>query len=86
MFGLIDDLWQKFNEMVAPIATNLCIGSDTPNDRLTLLFIAAKCGIIELDGSDAKFVDDMMLKNATTGHIEGRLASVFDDPDFKAIF
>ncbi len=86
MFGLIDDLWDKYRDDVASIAGNIGIGSDTPNDKLTILFIASKCGIIEIDGDNAKYVDDMMKKNATTGHIEGSVKSVFDDPDFKALF
>ena len=82
MFGLIDDLWDKFHDVVEPLAVNLCIGKDTPNDKLTLLFIAAKCGIIEIEGENAKYVDDMMVKNATTGHIEGTVNSMLNDPEF----
>jgi hypothetical protein len=67
---------------VEPLAVNLCIGKDTPNDKLTLLFIASKCGIIEIEGENAKYVDDMMVKNATTGHIEGNVNSMLNDPEF----
>lgn len=86
MFGLIEDLWDKYRDDVASIAGNIGICSDTPNDKLTILFIASKCGIIEIEGDNAKYVDDMMKKNVTTGHIEGSVKSVFDDPDFKALF
>ena len=86
MFGLIEDLWDKYRDDVASIAGNIGIGSDTPNDKLTILFIASKCGIIEIECDNAKYVDDMMKKNVTTGHIEGSVKSVFDDPDFKALF
>lgn len=86
MLGLIEDLWDKFHEELEPIATNLGIGHDTPNDRLTLLFVASKCGVIELDGDNVKYVDDMMQKTIATGHIEGSVHTVFEDPDFKALF
>ena len=82
MFGLIEDLWDKFHDAVEPLSVNLCIGKDTPNDKLTLLFIASKCGIIEIDGDNAKYVDDMMAKNAMTGHIEGNVNSPINDPEF----
>lgn len=86
MYGLIEDLWEKFQEQLIEIATNLCLGCETPNDKLTVLFIASKCDIIQLDASDSKNVDDMMYKNASTGHLEGRVTSAIDDPDFVRQF
>jgi len=87
MLGVIEDAWDQFHEALEPMAANLCVGCDTPNDKLLLLFVAHKCGIINLDSDNAKYVSDMMTNAATTGNIEGAVSSALDDPDFiKALF
>lgn len=82
MLGVIEDAWEQFHDELEPIASNLCVGFETPNDKLLLLFVAHKCGLIALDSENAKYVSDMMAKAATTGNIEGSIQSALDDPDF----
>lgn len=86
MYGLIEDVWERLSEQLAEIASRLCVGKDTPNDRLLVIFVAHKCGLIELSADESKYIDEMMYKNATTGHIEGNVTTILNNPDFVENF
>ena len=82
MFGLIDEIWEEHAELLTGIASNICVATDTPNDKLLVIYVASKIGSIQIDAPNSKYVDDMMAKVVETGHVEGNVETVMNDPDF----
>ena len=84
---MIDDIWERFTEELLGVATNLGIVTEYPNDKLLVMFVASKCGVVQLTAEESKYVDDMMSKVVLTGRIEGNVQSALNDPEFyKAMF
>lgn len=87
MYGMVDDIWERFTEELLGVATNLGIVAEYPNDKLLVMFVAYKCGVVPLTAEESKYVDDMMGKVVLTGRIEGNVQSALNDPEFyKAMF
>lgn len=82
MYGLIDEIWEEHAELLTGIAENLCIATETPTDKLLAIYVASKCGAIQIESPNSQYVNDMMLKVVETGHIEGDVQTAMNDPDF----
>ena len=82
MYGLIDDIWEEHAELLTGIAENLRIVAEAPSDKLLVIYVASKCGAIQIESPNSKYVDDMMAKVVETGRIEGNVETAMNDPDF----
>ena len=86
MTELISAIWEENSEVLEPLAPNIGIGADTPNDRLIIIYLAHNCGLIKIDDEYVKDVQKMMTSALTTGYVEGLIPSALDDPDFTRNF
>ena len=86
MYGLIDDIWERFAAELNGVAENLYLPTDTPNDKLLLMFIAYKCDVIQIADDEKRYVDDMMNKVVLTGKIEGEVTTALNNPEFMQRF
>lgn len=82
MYGLIDDIWEEHAELLTGIAENLRMVAESPSDKLLVIYVASKCGAIQIESPNSKYVDDMMAKVVETGRIEGNVETAMNDPDF----
>lgn len=82
MYGVIDIIWEQFETELSSVANNLYLPRDTPTDKLIIIYIAVKCGSIQIDAENATHVDKMMENLISHGYIEGAVTSALDDPKF----